>query len=94
MDSLLAIELRNSLATLFSTRFSSSLLFDYPTLRALTRFIDQEMFSTLPIEPIFENESSMTVVQSGHRDPLSILDEIEQLSDEEVDSLLGNESSH
>ncbi|WP_263360096.1 SDR family NAD(P)-dependent oxidoreductase [Acidicapsa ligni] len=98
MDSLLAIELRNSLATLFAARFSSSLLFDYPTLRALTRFIDQEIFSTAPPKlpdaaAQTANEPHLAGVGSFDHDPLSILDEIELLSDDEVDALLGKENS-
>jgi acyl transferase domain-containing protein/NADPH:quinone reductase-like Zn-dependent oxidoreductase/NAD(P)-dependent dehydrogenase (short-subunit alcohol dehydrogenase family)/SAM-dependent methyltransferase/acyl carrier protein len=98
MDSLLAIELRNSLATLFATRFPSSLLFDYPTLRLLTRFIDQEIFSPLNADDHPKPAHAGDVLISGNseflsQDPLSILDEIEQLSDDEVDSLLGKGQS-
>jgi hypothetical protein len=109
MDSLLAIELRNSLATLFARKFPSSLLFDYPSLRALARFIEQEIFPANTEEPISPNTaetaapmhialagfgqagSGMTADNDSSTDPLSILDEIEQLSDVEVDTLLGRD---
>jgi acyl carrier protein len=39
LDSLMAVEFRNQLASAFSRQFSVTLLFDYPSLGALADFI-------------------------------------------------------
>jgi acyl carrier protein len=48
MDSLLAIELRNVLSGLFECQCPSTLLFDHPTVRALTAYLGKEMKSPEP----------------------------------------------
>ncbi len=94
MDSLLAVELRNSFSTVLARRLPSTLLFDYPTLRTLARFIEQEIFpASQPDQAHFQAETIKAAAPLKHRTaalrdgPVSILDEIEQLSDEEVDAL-------
>jgi hypothetical protein len=42
VDSLRAVELRNALGRFFSRAFPSTLLFDYPTLEALARYLVAE----------------------------------------------------
>ncbi|CAM2068430.1 SDR family NAD(P)-dependent oxidoreductase [Sulfidibacter corallicola] len=48
LDSLMAIELRNRLGTLLATNLPSTLLFDYPTITALTAYFRQRF---APVEP-------------------------------------------
>jgi polyene macrolide polyketide synthase len=43
LDSLMAVELKNSLSALTGTRLSTSLAFDYPTLDALAAYLEGEL---------------------------------------------------
>ncbi|HEY5254009.1 MAG TPA: SDR family NAD(P)-dependent oxidoreductase, partial [Acidobacteriaceae bacterium] len=79
LDSLLSIELRNSLAASLSQALPATLLFNFPTVEALAGYISREVFGDLP-----ETE---TVRQADFL-PTSLLDDIEALSDEEVDRQL------
>jgi acyl carrier protein len=94
MDSLLAVELRNNLSTLLQKRLPSTLVFDYPTPQKLARFVELELFPAVSQEPAGGNalpsESEIAEILT----PLSILDEIEGLSDEEVDSIFENRAGH
>ena len=58
LDSLMAVELRNALAAVVGERLPASLLFDYPNLEALSRFIaerldviDEELAPETPTPP-------------------------------------------
>jgi acyl carrier protein/short-subunit dehydrogenase len=88
MDSLLAIELRNSLSTILERRLPSTLLFDYPTLRKLARFMEEELFPDVLREETAAVALLVEPEPDGDIGTLSILDEIERLSDDEVDSIL------
>ena len=57
MDSLLAIELRNTLSGLFHSQFPSTLLFDHPTLRTLALYLEQELFTVDRASPVNEMKS-------------------------------------
>jgi acyl carrier protein len=86
MDSLLAVELRNNLSALIEQRLPSTLVFDYPTLQKLARFIEQELFPAAAegaetVRPGAETEAADDL------ESLNILDDIEQLSDEEINSI-------
>jgi acyl carrier protein len=86
MDSLLAIELRNGLSRVFHQQFQSTILFDYPTLRTLAKYLDKEVLSaheeTLAAVPV----ASIAVASNANENSLDILETIEQMSDEEVES--------
>jgi NADPH:quinone reductase-like Zn-dependent oxidoreductase/short-subunit dehydrogenase/acyl carrier protein len=90
MDSLLAVELRNNLSTFLQRRLPSTLVFDYPTPQKMVRFIEQELFPALSTEPASENALPSGSEVAEIATPLNILDEIEGLSDEEVDSIFEN----
>jgi len=79
LDSLLSIELRNSLGASLERTLPATLLFNYPTLKALAGFILREV---LP-----ETQEATTEAKSEFS-PASLVAEIEALSDEEVDRLL------
>jgi acyl carrier protein len=85
MDSLLAIELRNSLSGVFHQQFQSTMLFDYPTLRTLARYLDKEVLSAHEETPAAVPLLPVTVASSANDNSLDILETIEQMSDEEVE---------
>lgn len=79
LDSLLSIELRNSLAASLEQTLPATLLFNYPTLESLTGFISREVFG--------EPEESQAA-RKTEPTPTDLLEDIEALSDEEVDRQL------
>ena len=52
LDSLMAVELRNALATLAGMRLPSSLLFDYPNLEALAGHLGERLAPATPTTPV------------------------------------------
>jgi acyl carrier protein len=86
MDSLLAIELRNGLSVVFHQQFPPTLLFDYPTLRTLARYLDKEVLSADEKTPAAVPVASIAVASSANENSLDILETIEEMSDEEVES--------
>ena len=84
LDSLMAVELRNLLgAGLSPTRnFPATLVFDYPTLAALTGFLAIEAFG-------WRETAGQETKAAASTDTLShLLENLEDLSDQEVDRLL------
>ena len=79
LDSLLAVELRNTLGTALGQSLPATLLFDYPTIDALT---DHLVDTLLPPSPGVV-ETAVTAVASA-----TLVDSIEDLSDEEVERQL------
>jgi len=79
MDSLTSVELRNDLQRSLGCRFSSTLLFDYPTPKVLVDYLAQELLSAPSDDmapeqmPAKEEEPSL---------------ELEQLSDDEIGELM------
>jgi acyl carrier protein len=80
LDSLLAVELRNTLGTELGQPLSATLLFDYPTIDALTDFILDEVLALE--EPAVSKPKGATAA------PASLVDSIEDLSDDEVERTL------
>jgi hypothetical protein len=79
LDSLLAVELRNTLATAMERPLPATLLFDYPTLDALTA----HLLEKVAVQAEMEEANEQPVAR-----PTDRIGEIEDLSDEEVDRLL------
>jgi acyl carrier protein len=80
MDSLMAVELKKRLEAAAGRSLATSLTFDYPSVRALAGYLAREVFAieeARPAEP-----------QSSPEDSASLLERIEQLSDDEVERLL------
>ena len=59
LNSLVAIELRNALAASLQCNLPSTLAFDYPTISALARHLEQRLFpaEAVAIEPTAAPES-------------------------------------
>jgi len=75
LDSLMAVEFRNSLAAALGENLPSTLLFDHPSVNGVTTYI---------MSLLFGQKSAPTPVQP------SALEVIEDLSDEEVDRMLAS----
>lgn len=79
LDSLLAVELRNTLSTAIGRPLSATLLFDYPTLDALTDYLLE----------LLEPEKLGDVAPAVSADlGTSLVGSIEELSDAEVDRMI------
>lgn len=82
VDSLMAVELRNLLTggLGLTHKLPATLMFDYPTVEAIARYLEREMFDgekPTPTQP--RPEASQPALSAG---------EIEQLSEDEVEALL------
>jgi NADPH:quinone reductase-like Zn-dependent oxidoreductase/SAM-dependent methyltransferase len=74
LDSLMAVEFRNGLSSAIGRPLPATLLFSYPAIDDLTAYLAAELFGTPAGEPV--NGSA------------SLIDTVEELSEEEVERLL------
>jgi myxalamid-type polyketide synthase MxaB len=77
MDSLMAVELRNAISASLQQKLPSTLLFDFPTIEALTDTLTGQLWPETPATP-----PPATVEQSKPDNA------VENLSDEEAEALL------
>lgn len=95
LDSLMAVELRNLLEISLGLNsvLPATLIFDYPTIEAIARYLSTEVLSLEKAlgdshpEPSAKAKSKMEAQDAGIEEP-SDPNEIERLSDEEVKKLL------
>ena len=87
LDSLLVVELRNKLGLALGVSLPLTLLFDYPTLDALTEYLLTEVL-TFDTPDIAESRDVVVALPRSQDDQLSSIDSIEDLSDDEIDRLL------
>ena len=80
LDRLTAVEFRNTLAALLERNLPATLLFSYPSIDVLSEHVSQLIFGGAP-QPAAEP-----------KEPPNLLDELESMSDEEVDLLLSNKN--
>ena len=85
LDSLLAVELRNTLGTALGRSLPATLLFDHPTLDALTDHLIAELFTPGGADATQAQKREMATGST-------IVGSIEDLSDEEVDRQLAARS--
>jgi polyketide synthase 12/myxalamid-type polyketide synthase MxaB len=84
LDSLLAVELRNVLGKSLGMSLSATLLFDHPSIEALSEFLWSEMREAeAPVK-----KQDVTDKPGARADGLAALAEIAELSDAEVELLL------
>ena len=81
LDSLMAIEFRNRLATAFRRPFPASVLFDHPSLDRLCDHIEAA---------VFPKETSEAPIETDPAPGNDLLADLEQLSEDEVDRMLGS----
>ena len=82
MDSLTSVELRNRLQTSLGRSLPSTLIFDYPTLDALTEYLVNEIFT-------LENPTNSHAASEKNQHEQTINSaELEELSDEDAEALL------
>jgi acyl carrier protein len=89
LDSLMAVEMRNALGDLLDRSLPATILFDYPTLAALTEFLVKEILppaTTPDQEMVASLEDGMDEAEEARQ-----LAEIQQLSDEEAAEALARE---
>jgi hypothetical protein len=79
LDSLMAVELRNAIASSAGVALPATLLFDYSTITALGGYLTPILLGQTPEQP---GSKTQTVTAD------MMLADIEQLSDEDVDRLL------
>jgi malonyl CoA-acyl carrier protein transacylase len=84
LDSLMAVELRNSLQLSLGQRLRSTLLFDYPTLESLVTYLSQQ----LPLLRGSENVEELTGSQQPEPTSPEILAEVREISEAEAEALL------
>ena len=82
LDSLMAVELRNALASTAGHNLPATLLFDYPTVDTLTDYLSRHV---LGLEELAEAPAERRSTGSAG---LDVLDQIENLDDDEIERLL------
>lgn len=86
LDSLMALELRNKLASIVGRKLPATLLFDYPTVRAMSTFIIDQLYpSTAANAEGFAHLSPPSA-------PAEAPDNFSNLSDDELSALLADEA--
>jgi acyl transferase domain-containing protein/acyl carrier protein len=82
MDSLTSVELQKRLQTSLGRSLSSTLIFDYPTLDTLAKYLANEMFF------VEQSTELPTAIENNHHQQTITLAELKQLSEEDAEELL------
>jgi acyl carrier protein len=85
LDSLLAVELRNVFASAFGRPLPATLLFDHPTIDALTDHLISEVLGPSSTPPAAEAPAQAVGKARGGA---AMVDSIQDLTDEEVERQL------
>lgn len=87
LDSLMAVELRNALSRAFERSLPATLLFDYPSIRAISTYLAGQ----LNIGTVLQSKSSVVETE----EPAStedLLRQIEAMEDDDIDRLLSQDA--
>jgi acyl transferase domain-containing protein/acyl carrier protein len=90
MDSLMAVELKNLLSNSLQATLPATVIFDYPTISALTAYFAGEVFGwqkDAEIPSIHERSAEVETREA-------VLEKLEALSDDQVESLLLEKLAH
>lgn len=87
LDSLMAVELRSVLGADLECSLPTTLIFDYPTLAALSDYVSRKVFNWEESAPAPADPS-----RGQDEDLHDILDRIESLSEEDVDRMYSQEN--
>ncbi|MCC5620753.1 SDR family NAD(P)-dependent oxidoreductase, partial [Nostoc sp. CHAB 5715] len=82
MDSLTSVELQKRLQTSLGRSLSSTLIFDYPTLDTLAKYLANEMFF------VEQSTELPTAIENNHYQQTITSAELKQLSEEDAEELL------
>jgi len=85
LDSLMAVELRNTLAAQFEVSLPSTLAIDHPSVEALSAFIFDKLFGTQTAAKT-RTADDAAAIETGRR--ATAVAEVAQLSEEEAELLL------
>jgi acyl carrier protein len=88
MDSLMAVELRNALGASLGQKLPSTLLFDYPTVEALTDFLAQELWPEAKPASQKDGAEGQPVPAAAASANAAATAEVENLSDADAEALL------
>ena len=95
MDSLMAVELRNLLGAAVDTThpIPATLVFDYPTIEAITEFLATEILGGTVGDSAAEDAAGGAPVgPSNGALVTSLLDDMDNMTDDEIDALLARRS--
>jgi acyl transferase domain-containing protein/acyl carrier protein len=87
LDSLMAVELRNTLGNSLQTPLPATLLFDYPTLEALTDYLAKDVLS-LEVGGKTELPPGTPAEAQAERSQAAAIADLEKISDDEAEALL------
>ncbi|MFI6230388.1 SDR family NAD(P)-dependent oxidoreductase [Micromonospora echinospora] len=87
LDSLMALEFKNRVQAAFDHEMPTTLLFNYPTVDAVVGYLDSVLFAQPQPEP-----QGPPPTEPGD-DLEALLDNLEQMSDDEIDRLFTNGST-
>jgi len=88
LDSLMALELRNVLAQALGQPLSATLLFDYPSIRGLSKFLLSLVVTGAQDESIGHTGTTTTVKHSAKGSSLPLDEELAAMGDDEAEELL------
>jgi acyl transferase domain-containing protein len=80
LDSLMALELRNKLANALGRKLPATLLFDYPTIRAMSTFIVDQLYPDANTKTLLDLQPPSVFIEGT--------DNLSELSDDQLSDLL------
>ncbi len=94
LDSLMAVELRNLLAATAGVdgAVPTTLVFDYPTIDAIAGYLADDVFGLGACEPVTTGPETSAAARGAGGSLGSLLDELANLSDEEIERQLAERS--